>query len=193
MSEAPVIEEKTQDKSSRIAPLLVNPVRDYAWEGVKPENILPLSRNRKKKKFLKHYLKNNAQKVRAFQTMQMDRRSFSRWMDSDPEFVDAITEIDFMINESKLDHAENKLFNNIEAGKEKSLIYFLDNKGQERGYKKQADANVNLNLTGLFQDICSPAEKSVENETIIDANLTDNGAIEGETAHSSLVNRRESE
>lgn len=59
------------------------------------------------------------------------RQTFNRWLQKYQEIADAIEEI----NEALLDIAEQQLIENIKAGKENSLFFFLCNKGKHRGWR----------------------------------------------------------
>lgn len=65
----------------------------------------------------------------------IQRRSFNRWRQVDPEFDRACSEI----WEGILDGAEVHLQKNISNGKEASLIFFLKTRAKERGYIEKTE------------------------------------------------------
>lgn len=67
--------------------------------------------------------------------MGIQRRSFKRWQQTDPEFDRACIEI----WEGIIDGAEVHLQKNISNGKEASLIFFLKTRAKERGYIEKTE------------------------------------------------------
>ena len=56
------------------------------------------------------------------------------WRDADPEWNEKITIAMKISLENGLDFAESKLIENINRGKENSIMFFLKTKGKNRGY-----------------------------------------------------------
>ena len=83
----------------------------------------------------------------------ISRSSFYKWYKEDEEFRKRVDDIDNV----KLDFVESKLFTNIDNGKEKSIIFYLQHKGHKRGYVQRQ----NINLTSNEEDI-----KKIEIEII---------------------------
>lgn len=61
------------------------------------------------------------------------RRTFYQWLDSDEDFERSVEDV----NEEAIDFAESKLLDNIEAGKERSIIFYLKTRGKKRGFREQ--------------------------------------------------------
>jgi len=60
------------------------------------------------------------------------RQTIYNRMAKDSKIADAYADA----NESALDFTESKLFANIKAGKESSIFFHLNNKGESRGYSR---------------------------------------------------------
>ena len=60
------------------------------------------------------------------------RQTIYNRMKKDPKIADAYEDS----NEVALDFTESKLFTNIDKGKESSIFYHLNNKGESRGYNR---------------------------------------------------------
>lgn len=67
----------------------------------------------------------------ACQRSNVPRRTFYNWLDTDEDFRRSAEDA----NEEAVDFAESKLMERIEAGAEKSIIFFLKTRGRSRGYK----------------------------------------------------------
>ena len=107
-----------------------------------------------KKKMLIESLENSLGIVStACSKANISRSSFYKWYKEDEEFRKRVDDIDNV----KLDFVESKLFTNIDNGKEKSIIFYLQHKGHKRGYIQRQ----NINLTSNEEDI-----KKIEIEII---------------------------
>jgi len=60
------------------------------------------------------------------------RQTIYNRMKKEPKIAEAYEDA----NETALDFTESKLFANIKAGKENSIFYHLNNKGESRGYSR---------------------------------------------------------
>lgn len=60
----------------------------------------------------------------------VDRGTFYRYYNEDPEFKKAVKDIDNV----SLDFVESKLFKQIESGNVAATIFYLKTKGKNRGY-----------------------------------------------------------
>lgn len=63
------------------------------------------------------------------------RRTFYNWLDTDPEFLRAVEDV----NEDAVDYVEGKLLERIESGSERSIIFFLKTRGRSRGYRENGE------------------------------------------------------
>ncbi len=80
----------------------------------------------------------------ACQKVNIARKTHYEWYNNDPEYKAAVDDVQNVA----IDFAESKLFQNVKDGKETSIIYYLNNKGNSRGYSKTN-----------FIDITSKGEK----------------------------------
>ena len=60
-----------------------------------------------------------------------------RWLQDDAEYAEQVKEI----NEANLDLAESKLLQNIKAGNQQAIMYYLNNKGKSRGYNTESETD----------------------------------------------------
>jgi hypothetical protein len=68
----------------------------------------------------------------ACQTCKISRETHYKWYREDAEYKAAVDDVQNVA----IDFAESKLFQNVKDGKETSIIYYLNNKGNSRGYSK---------------------------------------------------------
>jgi hypothetical protein len=88
-----------------------------------------------KKAFIMVY-KNNAGNIAgSCKAVGISRRTFYYWCQDSKEFDACVKEVD----ESLLDFSESKLIQNIQDGKEASLIFHLKTKGKDRGYVERQE------------------------------------------------------
>lgn len=71
----------------------------------------------------------------ACQRAGVARRTFYHWLDTDADFKRSVEDV----HEDAVDFAESKLLDNIEAGKERSIIFFLKSRGRNRGFKEHGN------------------------------------------------------
>jgi hypothetical protein len=64
------------------------------------------------------------------------RRTFYNWLDTDADFRRSVEDV----NEEAVDFVEGKLLERIEAGAEKSIIFFLKTRGRKRGYRENGSS-----------------------------------------------------
>jgi hypothetical protein len=77
------------------------------------------------------------------------RRTFYQWLDRDADFLRSVEDI----NEDAVDFAESKLLERIDAGAERSIIFFLKTKGKTRGYSESGEKGnemLNRQIATLF-------------------------------------------
>ena len=68
------------------------------------------------------------------------RRTFYIWMDNDQDFRRSVEDI----NEESVDYVESKLMEKIDAGAERSIIFFLKTRGKGRGYRENGSHESNM-------------------------------------------------
>jgi len=85
----------------------------------------------RQKSFVHFFYKYGGNIAAACHAAGITRSTFTRWLANYPELSEQITEV----NEAMLDLAEQQLLENIKAGKEQSLFFFLCNKGKHRGWQ----------------------------------------------------------
>lgn len=85
----------------------------------------------RKAEFLRHFIKFDGNIALACIISGVARRTYHEWKQSDPDFMDAVTEI----NEAQIDAAERALLQNVKDGKETSIFFYLCNKGRGRGWQ----------------------------------------------------------
>lgn len=77
------------------------------------------------------------------------RRTFYNWLDTDEDFRRSVEDV----NEEAVDFAEGKLLERIEAGAERSIIFFLKTRGRKRGYRENGNSEnemLNRELVTMF-------------------------------------------
>lgn len=89
----------------------------------------------KKEKFLEVYKAKNRLATRACKAFGMSRSNFYFWCKTDPDFKSRVEEIEDM----QIDYVEDKLFEQIDKGSEKSIQFYLKYKGRKKGYTNQLD------------------------------------------------------
>ncbi len=80
------------------------------------------------------------------------RRTFYNWLDTDKDFKRAVEDV----NEEAVDFAEGKLLERIEAGAERSIIFFLKTRGKDRGYRENGGSEnkmISRELTNIFNRV----------------------------------------
>ncbi len=126
----------------------------------------PTKTEMNKKKILDLYVKAQGNVSLMCQSVGISRKTFYEWMKIDEEFKQQIEDID--IDEMKLDLAEHKLGTLIQEKNFPAIKFFLENKGESRGYGQSG--KVTIEADG----------KALENirPQIIFANTTDNSIEE---------------
>lgn len=84
------------------------------------------------------------------EAMGMSRTTFYRWREKSKKFNQAV----FEVEEALIDMAEMQLLKNIKAGKERSLIFFLENKRPDKWQHKvrqEIDGNFSINMMPSIQ------------------------------------------
>ena len=73
--------------------------------------------------------------------VRVDRQTHYRYMREDPEYKRRVDEI----NEITIDFVERKLFEKIEEGEEKCILFFMKYKGKDRGYTDRQEIDITTN------------------------------------------------
>lgn len=118
-----------------------------------------------KKRYALHALKlcrgniSNASKM-----INLSRRMIHNYMADDPDFDEMVKLIKFEV----VDHVEDKLLQNCDAGKETSIIYYLNCQGKDRGYGNALKVdgkinNINYNVP-VTPDEVKEIAKALEDE-----------------------------
>lgn len=81
---------------------------------------------------------------------RISRETFYKWLHKDKKFA---AEVEAVLDEA-LDFVESKMFQSIEAGDVRMIIFYLETKGKKRGYTKK----VELAHQGNVQIVISPEE-----------------------------------
>jgi len=84
----------------------------------------------RQQRFLQAYELHAGNVSEAAKAVGIPRRTVYNWFDTIPMFKDACRDADEQI----LDLAEAKLFEKIDAGSERAIIFYLRTKGRFRGY-----------------------------------------------------------
>lgn len=74
---------------------------------------------------------------KACKTAGIGRVTFYDWRDNDPAFQQALHELEERVK----DQYEENLYKDSKAGDSKSTVFFLERKGRDRGYGKEADSS----------------------------------------------------
>ena len=83
-----------------------------------------------KQRLLKALVKTLGIVTDACKLAKVERTTYYKYLKADPEFAKEVESIE----DVALDFAESALHNNIEKGKEASIIFYLKTKGKKRGY-----------------------------------------------------------
>lgn len=116
----------------------------------------------KKREFLKALEENKALISYAAKDSGVNKKTFYKWYNTDPEFKQAVDEI----TNDVLDWAERKLHENVADGDQRALEFFLMAKGKSRGYSRN-DGQIQIGSVSPIQIILPQETKSISN-TIID-------------------------
>ena len=92
----------------------------------------------KKELFLNIFEKKAGNISIACKAIGIGRRTYYNWIEEDKTFKEDIDNI----NESLIDFTENKLLQNIKAGKEASIFFFLKCKAKHRGYIERNELDI---------------------------------------------------
>lgn len=131
----------TTDTKHQSAPL------DDSGAGV--TNVTPL-----KKAFIDAYRANMGNATAASSAVGINRITYWRWYNSDPEFAALVDEV----KEEQIDLAESELRKLVKSGNITAVIFTLKTIGKERGYIERTETET-YNMTPV-----DFAEQALENE-----------------------------
>jgi len=110
-----------------------------------------------KEKFLEVYKVNTKSITDACEAAGISRRTFYHWKEQDEEFASSVKEIE----ESLIDFAESKLFENINGNKTNEILFYLKTKGKNRGYVERQEHQIDGGFpTKIEIEIIDPNEDS---------------------------------
>ena len=110
--------------------------------------------NIKKKLFIQAMEGSLGNVSEACRTLKMSRQTYYVWKDTDPEFKKAIDEVGNM----SLDNAESHLHQCINKNNITAIMFYLNNKGQERGYNRENGLNISEHLDKIVTAILKANE-----------------------------------
>ncbi len=110
-----------------------------------------LSTRKKKELVLNALDKNLGNITAACKVAQISRVQFYRWLENDPKFKEKYEALDYA--ERLLDVAEHRLYEEINKGNLRAVIYFLSTKGAKRGWGKPQSIDVNAAASIVIQDV----------------------------------------
>lgn len=82
------------------------------------------------RRFLKAFRLSMGNISSAARSAHIGRRTYYNWLNTCPQFAESVK----MVKERCVEIAEEALFKNIAQGKEASIIFFLERRGQSLGY-----------------------------------------------------------
>ena len=119
--------------------------------GASVTNVTPL-----KKAFLDAYRANMGNATAASTAVGINRITYWRWYNSDPEFAALVDEV----KEEQIDLAESELRKLVKSGNMTAIIFTLKTIGKERGYIERTETKTETyNMTPV-----DFAEQAIENE-----------------------------
>lgn len=96
----------------------------------------------KKKRFLKAYVKTGYNVGEACKQAGVSRAYLSEWKKKDPEFANAMWEIE----ESITDFVEGQMLKQIRNNNPAMIMWFLETKGKTRGYTRKFEVENNVKI-----------------------------------------------
>lgn len=89
----------------------------------------------------------------ACRAASVPRRTYYQWLRTDNGFRESVEDI----GEEAIDFVESKLMEKIEAGAERSIIFFLKTRGKGRGYSEQTQVSVSDKIDREIQALVNSA------------------------------------
>lgn len=138
------------------------------------QQIMVVDSEERRKAFIQFFYRYNGNISAACMAVGITRATYTRWLQKYPELSGHIEEV----IEATLDLAEQQLLDNIKAGKENSLFFFLCNKGKHRGWTdirrlsapKLAAVKITVNYPNQKKQLPHVDVQEVE---VVDAEVTD--------------------
>ncbi len=130
---------------------------------------------RRKALYLKHLAKNLGLVSHACEATGIPHSEYRHWYSSDPDFKERVLEISKM----QCDYVEGEALKKIKDGSERMMMFYLDRKGQQNGYRSPSysrgeilDGQRALPSSADKDDTDSGVEESLEKEMDDDALVT---------------------
>ena len=123
---------------------------------------MPTNLTTKQKQFLKAFEKHATNISKACKVVGIERQTHYDWKSRNLTYKEKVAAIE----ESMIDFAEGRLYQNIKDGKEQSILFFLKTRGKSRGYVEKQELQVEANISGkeeikvTFIDATPSPEKS---------------------------------
>lgn len=125
----------------------IDTITSVPTEGGDAKNATPF----KKRAFLEAFALNMGNVSEACNAIYINRSTFYRWCDADPDFRQAVDDV----REGLLDMTEGELLKLIKKGDVTAIIFYLKTKGKKRGYveKTETDTHVEIDVAKLLDKI----------------------------------------
>lgn len=95
-----------------------------------------------KAEFLISFVKNNGNRQKALDHVGLQRSSFYKWIDKDPEFKQAFEDA----KEALVDRAEETVHKSIKEGDVESAKFLLERLGKDRGWQKTLNVKAEISV-----------------------------------------------
>lgn len=118
-------------------------------------------REEKKKQLIGEIIRSKGFKTMACTNLQVNPRTFRQWMADDAEFRQAVEDAVEIARDFRDDKAEQKLFENVEAGDVTSIIFYCKTRLKNRGYTEKV-------LPQPQQPQQAPAQPTLPEPQIVD-------------------------
>lgn len=115
-------------------------------------------------KLLKALRKHKGVVLYAAKEAKVSPESFYNWRKKDPEFAKAV---DFVMDE-QIDFVERKLLDNIEAGSDTAILFYLRTKGKKRGYQENSKQEIDMNITQIEFKFGEDVEETKKEDEVIE-------------------------
>ncbi len=110
-------------------------MRELGYESINGSRDTEARRNRRKKETLDILKSSMGNVSAACEKVGISRATFYLWRQEDSEFDEAVNEI----NERTLDFVESCLMQGIKNGNAKLIMFYLVNRGRNRGYSTRPE------------------------------------------------------